>query len=174
MPKAWLIIKANHQHVNIIFSKIRNFFAIAIILLGNKHSLWYILGMKKHLSKRSIFAIIISAVILLTGVILLCMGKMKESVFAFIPFPFCIWTFFSFYYPKDVQKHTGLLFLSIASRFICNLISMLIPALIWKFVPSFYNSISGYWILLPFIEIMLTYISYTATNILEKKEDEGK
>ena len=51
---------------------------------------------------------------------------------------------------------------------------MLIPALIWKFVPSFYNSISGYWILLPFIEIMLTYISYTATNILEKKEDEGK
>ena len=157
MPKAWLIIKANHQHVNIIFSKIRIFFAIAIILLGNKRSLWYILGMKKHLSKRSIFAIIISAVILLTGVI-----------------PFCIWTFFSFYYPKDVQKHTGLLFLSIASRFICNLISMLIPALIWKFVPSFYNSISGYWILLPFIEIMLTYISYTATNILEKKEDEGK
>ena len=141
-------------------------------MLGNTRSLWYILGMKKHLSKRYIFVIIISAVILLTGVILLCMGKMKESVFAFIPFPFCIWTFFSFYYPKDVQKHTGFLFLSIASRFICNLISILVPALIWKFVPSFNDSISGYWILLPFIEIMLTYIAYTVTNILEKKEDE--
>ena len=31
---------------------------------------------------------------------------------------------------------------------------------------------SGYWILLPFLEIMLTYIAYAATNILEKKEDE--
>lgn len=102
------------------------------------------------------------------------MGKMKESVFAFIPLPFCIWTFLSFYYPKDIQKHTGLLFLTIASRFICNLISMLVPALIWKFSPSFQDAVSGYWILLPFIEIMLTYIAYAIVNILEKKEDEEK
>ncbi len=57
------------------------------------------------------------------------------------------------------------------SRFLCNAISLVVPAVLWKFVPSFNDSVSYYWILMPFIEIMLTYGAYTVANLTEKKEE---
>ncbi len=126
--------------------------------------------MKKHLSKSLICYIVLTVVALFTGVILLCLGRWKESIFAFLPFPFCTWTFWSFYYPKDVQKNVGLLVVTIVSRFLCNVISMVVPAVLWYFIKSFHDSVSYYWILMPFIEVMLTYAAYAVANITEKRE----
>lgn len=126
--------------------------------------------MKKHISKSLICYIALTAITLITGIILLCLGRWKESIFAFLPFPFCTWTFWSFYYPKDIQKNVPVLVLTIVSRFTCNVISMVVPAVMWRFVPSFHDSVSYYWILMPFIEVMIAYALYAVANITEKKE----
>lgn len=134
-----------------------------------KVSLCYILSMKNLFNKRFYFYLITLLIPLIIGIVLLILGKAKETVFAFIPIVFCTWTFFSFFYPKDVQKHTFLLVLVIVSRFLCNLLSLLIPALIWKFVPDFSETVSYYFFLLPLGLIMVTYICSVTCNMLDKE-----
>lgn len=125
--------------------------------------------MKKHLPIRICFFIGFVAAALVSGIVLLCLGRGLESMFTFLPIPFCSWIYFSFFYPKDVQAHVGGLFLSIFTRFICMVISMLVPAIIWKFVPA-YQGVSYYWLFFPFAEVMLVYGFSILNNILDKKK----
>ena len=108
---------------------------------------------------------------MIVGLVFVCCKNWQISLFAFIPFPFCIWTFFSFFYPKDVQNHVFKLVLTFASRFLCNLASLLIPFLFWKFIPGFSESVSALWILLSLGEIMLTYLLAIIANFKETRED---
>ncbi len=128
------------------------------------------LSMRKHLSLKIYFYLGFAATALISGIILLCIGHIPESMFAFLPIPFCSWVYFSFFYPKDVQAHAGGLFLSIFSRFLCMVASLLLPALIWKFVPA-YKDISYFWLFFPFAEVMLVYGLTILNNILEKKKE---
>ena len=100
--------------------------------------LCYHIVMKNQPTKRFLIVLFsFIAVFALVGVILLCLGMPEESSFALIPIPFCVAAFFTFRFPKDPAKNTGLLVVSITLRFVTILLAMLVPILLWKLVPSY-------------------------------------
>lgn len=128
----------------------------------------------KSLSKRFfLYLIIIVTSFLLVGVALLCFSLLKESIFAFLPIPFCAVAFFTFQFPKDPVNNTVGLVLANVLRFLSVLLAILIPVLIWKFVQEF-QAISPAWIFLSAGETLVTYISAIIYTYIDAKKEDGE
>lgn len=128
--------------------------------------------MKRIGKIRLITLLAVEAVFVVFGVVLLCLSLFKESIFAFIPIPFTVGIFFTFFLSEEKADSAKSLIGSIVIRFLFIALALFIPVIIYRYVPSFYDSMSGYWIFGSFAEVMITYIMSNVASHLQLKASE--
>lgn len=112
---------------------------------------------------------------LIPTIIALCLQMWHALSFTIIPFFFSHFIFLSFFYPRDIQNHKFLFYISIISRYTMIISSLLIPMLIYKFVPGYSQETSYYWFFASFAIILFSYILtiiYSATDKIQERKVE--
>lgn len=124
--------------------------------------------MKKIKKKEFLSIIAISSICILSAIVLLCLNLYKEILFFLFPLPFALIIFFSFLFPRKVLGHGFKLFLSIFIRYLAIIISILVPTLIWYFIPNF-KDVSAYYIFASFDIVLVTYIISIVCNLSKER-----
>jgi hypothetical protein len=125
--------------------------------------------MKKHPWLAFIFAVIYTIILALV-IVFLCLGKWGISMLCGVPSVFLIPIFLTFYkIPEKTNKHSFLLVMLTITRYLLSLIGILLPAVLWYFIPVLKESANAFLLLVPFVEIILVYNIVAIMSIVESK-----
>ena len=111
----------------------------------------------------------------LTTIIFLCIGKYGESLFFIIPAIFLFPMFLTFYKtPENANYHVFKLIVLYVSRFLLAILAILIPALIWYFIPNLKENVASFYLLFPFFEVFLLYNITAVYFMIDSKKQISK
>lgn len=115
----------------------------------------------------SLYAAIIIAVIVLCS-----LNLFGYALLTGVPAPFLLPIFLSFYkIPKKTNRHVFLLVLSIIGRYVLDILAILIPALLWYYIPYLKENVSAIFLLIPFFEVIFIYNIVVVLYIIQSKAD---
>lgn len=89
----------------------------------------------------------------------LCLGMYGVTLFTAIPMAFLIPIHLTFFYqPGESGKSYVFIYLLSFARLLCMTLAILIPALIWNFIPWIKEGVNALWIIFPASEVLFVYI----------------
>lgn len=126
--------------------------------------------MKKH-SKTFILFSIIYFIILICVIVFLCLKQYGVSILIGAPSLFLIPIYLSFKkIPERTNKHIFTLIVLIIGRYFLALIAMLLPTLLWYYIPTIKEQTNSLLLLIPFIEVIFVYNIVIVENIFDSKK----
>lgn len=118
---------------------------------------------------------VIYSIVLVIALILLILKRFGEAVFVAFPLLVLFPIYLSFriqYYNRKLSA--GLLIASNIIRFVLIVVGILIPTLIWYFVPAIKESTSKFMVFVPAVEVLGVYTFVMVHFMKLGKTDGGK
>ena len=126
--------------------------------------------MKKHPLLISIF-IGIYVIIVTLVIVFLCLGKYGISMLCGVPSLFLVPIYLTFEkIPEKTDRHAAILILLIIARYLFAIIAILLPSLLWYYIPLLKESANAFLLLIPLVEVILVYNIVIVSNIAESKK----
>lgn len=111
-------------------------------------------------------------VLLIAVIVLCCLKLFGYAILTIVPAPFLIPIFLTFYkVPKKTNRHAFLLILSIIGRYLLDTLAILIPALLWYYIPYLKENVASIFLLIPFFEVIFIYNIVAVLYIIQSKAD---
>ena len=124
--------------------------------------------MEMKTRKFKLFIFLLLGLGLIPTVVSLGMFDLKSLVFTLIPWALSGLIFLTFFFPKDVVKNNIAFIFSFIARYVLILISLLLPMLIYAFVPGFKTGVSYFWFFASFAIVMLSNLLATIYSASDK------
>ncbi len=126
--------------------------------------------MKKKHPSLIIFSIMY-AVILTAIIISLCLGKYGVTMLCGVPSVFLVPIYLTFLkIPENTNRHAMKLILLILARYALSIIALLLPTLLWYYIPSLKESANAFFLLIPCLEVVLVYNIVAISSVVESKK----
>lgn len=128
--------------------------------------------MKKHKYIPFILLTILYIGVFVTSIVFLFLKQFGNAIFFSIPLFFLFPVFLTFYkVPKNPNKHIFLFILTILIRYLCDVALILIPTLIWYYIPQIKENTSSLMVLVPFLELFVVYNITIIFYIVDSKQE---
>lgn len=112
------------------------------------------------------------SIIGITSLVFLCLQRYGVAIFFAFPLLFLFPIFLTFVkIPKEMDKHIFLLVLSFLLRYLFVACAIVIPTLLWNYLPSLKETTNSFFVLVPFLEVFFVYNIVIVLYVLDSKKE---